>query len=172
MATGRVVVDGLGSRGAAGSNARRGSWTLAWLGVAGCVARAEPRADPVAASEPTPVVRVPLEGLTPADPFECNGPERHVIEAVLIQTDGNGVTLQGSCSVLIRGSHIAAGGNGIEIRGAGSVEIEGSVVEGALHAVEMHGGAQLSARATRFRGRLATKGAAIYIDGGGNLWEE
>jgi hypothetical protein len=181
VATGRVAeVRQVGRHAARANawfeaNARFGAnapcCALAWLGLAACFARAEPGAPEPAPERPV-AIGVPLEDLTPADPFECHEPERHVIEGVLIQTDGNGVTLTGACSVIIRGSHIAAGGNGIDIREAGSVEIEGSVVEGAGNAVEMHGSARLSARGTRFRGRLQTEGAATYVDAGGNAWDE
>ncbi|HTE54898.1 MAG TPA: hypothetical protein VK698_28790 [Kofleriaceae bacterium] len=113
-----------------------------------------------------------LDGLTPADPFECRGDDEHVLDSVLIQTDGNGVTIDGPCLVVIRGSHIAAGANGIEVFGAGRVQVIGSVIEGAENAVELHGAARLGARGSRFRGNLQRDESSRYIDGGGNVWEE
>lgn len=154
---------------------RRGPrwWWILGAVIAGCTTPAALPTTPTDERDEPPLPSAAsLEGLTPADPFECRGDDEHVLANVLIQTDGNGVTLDGPCLVVIRGSHIAAGANGIEVFGTGRVQVIDSVVEGAENSVELHGAARLGARGSRFRGRFERSESARYIDGGGNLWEE
>jgi hypothetical protein len=175
-----VSVVAAGSEGAAGG---RGAEATAWLRrwsllacalLAACAAQGVPAPAIQTADRDEPPVPsgAGLEGLTPADPFECRGDEQHVLDSVVIQTDGNGVTLDGPCTVVIRHSHIAAGANGIEIFGTGRVQVIDSVIEGADNAVRLRGAGRLGARGSRFRGSLERAEAARYIDGGNNLWEE
>ena len=177
MTSARVVAAGSGGeQSGAASPAGRRTRPWCWIlcaALAGCTTPASVPTTPTSERDEPPLPSAAsLEGLTPADPFECRGDDEHVLDNVLIQTDANGVTIDGPCLVVIRRSHIAAGANGIEVFGTGRVQVIDSVVEGAENAVELHGAARLGARGSRFRGPFERSESARYIDGGGNLWEE
>jgi hypothetical protein len=102
--------------------------------------------------------------LEPSEPISCNGRQRITVINRYIETDGDGLVVEGSCQVLLSDSHIVAGGHAVRISDSGSVRIRNSTLEGKEGALLAADDAKAHAAGSNIRGRVTGR----LLDGGGN----
>jgi hypothetical protein len=102
------------------------------------------------------------------DPIICQGARPLRIDNQNLAFDGDGVSAEDGCELLITNSHISARGVGVVARNA-SVHIANSQIEGEPSAIDASGDAQVYARFSTFRGTIHHNDNAAFHDLGGNV---
>ncbi|MBL4635590.1 MAG: right-handed parallel beta-helix repeat-containing protein [Kofleriaceae bacterium] len=137
---------------------------------------------------PQPVAAPPVAARPASKPIRCDNGERR-IDGQNIHIRGDGIVVDGVCTLVISNSTIDATGWGIVVRGAGELIVRNSTISGKSGAIFLDGTGSLSARDSRFggtvsmdgtgdleargssfTGRLRNKGIGDYVDQGGNRW--
>jgi hypothetical protein len=106
----------------------------------------------------------PSRQLKASDPITCEGRESIAVVHRFIETDGDGVIVQGNCEVTLSDSYIVAGGVAVRVSGEGSVRILNSTLEGDGGAVEVSEAGRAHAAGSNLRGQVVGN----LADGGGN----
>jgi outer membrane protein OmpA-like peptidoglycan-associated protein len=107
-------------------------------------------------------------GLRESPPVVCVGMDDIVLHGRYIETDGNGVEVQGNCNIEVIGSHIVAGGVGVFVAGNGDVTVTDSYVEGARGGLVVASNGDIEYRNSTIRGGTRVAGNGDIIDLGGN----
>jgi hypothetical protein len=102
------------------------------------------------------------------DPIICQGARPMRIDNQNLAFDGDGLSAEDGCELLITNSHISARGVGVQARNA-SVHIANSQIEGDPNAVDASGDAQVYARFSSFKGTIHHNDTATFHDLGGNV---
>jgi hypothetical protein len=102
------------------------------------------------------------------DPIICQGARPMRIDNQNLAFDGDGLSAEDGCELLITNSHISARGVGVQARNA-SVHIANSQIEGDPNAVDASGDAQVYARFSTFKGTIHHNDNATFHDLGGNV---
>ena len=102
------------------------------------------------------------------DPIICQGARPMRIDNQNLAFDGDGVSAEDGCELLITNSHISARGVGVQARNA-SVHIANSQIEGDPSAIDASADAQVYARFSTFRGTIHHNDNAAFHDLGGNV---
>lgn len=105
------------------------------------------------------------------DPVVCHGANQVVIDGQTIADGGFTIDARGACRITIRNSLIVSGQHAIKIVGSALVTIDNSIVVGQQAVIMQNGASVLSAANTVFHGKVSTRGAFLYIDRGGNVFE-
>jgi hypothetical protein len=106
----------------------------------------------------------PSRQLKASEPITCEGRERINVVHRFIETDGDGVIVQGNCEVTLSDSYIVAGGIAVRVSGEGSVRIYNSTLEGQGGALEVTESGRAHAAGSNLRGQVSGN----LSDGGGN----
>jgi outer membrane protein OmpA-like peptidoglycan-associated protein len=110
----------------------------------------------------------PRAGLVPSGPVTCGGNQEIVLSNRLIETEGDGIVVDGDCELSISGSHIVAGGVGIRVRGDGEALVRSSYVEGGEAAILAEDDGEVMYSGCTLEGEARTTGMGGLVDGGGN----
>ncbi len=102
----------------------------------------------------------------------CYGTEDLLLDGADISVQGNGVVVEGSCTITIRNSQISASENALLVQGNGDIIISGSQVQGARNAVQILGNGTVEATNTTFVGQKDVQDNGDFEDEGGNSWSE
>jgi hypothetical protein len=105
-------------------------------------------------------------------PIVCRGVGVLVIDGAAIENGGITVDARGACQISIRNSLIVAGQNAIDIRGSAVITSENSIFVGETAVVSSVGASMLISKNSVFHGKKKVTGAFVYIDLGGNTWEQ
>jgi hypothetical protein len=105
-------------------------------------------------------------------PLVCRGAQVLVIDGNAIENGGITVDAKGACQILIRNSLIVAGQNAIDIRGTAVISVDNSIIVGQNAVVSSVGASVLMSRNSVFHGQRKVTGAFVYVDLGGNTWEQ
>lgn len=111
------------------------------------------------------------------DPYVARAPLVCTNRTVTIDgqaVEGGGITIEarGACNVVIRNSLVVAGQNAINIIGGAVITVDNSILVGENAVISTRGAAFLSAANTVFHGKRELQGALVFIDRGGNTWEQ
>jgi hypothetical protein len=106
------------------------------------------------------------------EPVVCRGGQVLVIDGAAIENGGITVDARGACQIVVRNSLIVAGQNAIDIRGTALITSENSIFVGQNAVVSSLGASMLIAKNSVFHGAKKVTGAFVYVDLGGNTWEQ
>jgi hypothetical protein len=130
-------------------------------------------------------------GFALSGPIVCAGSGDVRIERKYIKSDGDGVSVLGSCDVTIVDSvisakgaaiHLAGSGDvdvrktamsgniGVRILGSGDVDLEGCTVVGRSNAFVLRGSGDVNAESCHVEGGTDARGSGEVVDGGGNTF--
>ncbi|MEO7735833.1 MAG: dockerin type I domain-containing protein [Kofleriaceae bacterium] len=104
-------------------------------------------------------------------PIVCTGGTRVVIDGQSLEDEGITIDARGACQITIKNSLIVSGKNAITIVGTATITVDNSVIVGQTAVISQRGSGVLSAANSKFHGKLDTKGAFIYVNRGGNIFE-
>jgi hypothetical protein len=99
-----------------------------------------------------------------AEPITCGGNDHLTISNRYIETDGDGLVVEGRCEVLLSDCYIVAGGYAVRISNQGSVRIRNSTLEGTAGAVAVSDSGRAHVAGSNIRGRVEGE----VSSGGGN----
>lgn len=106
------------------------------------------------------------------EPVVCRGSQVLVIDGAAVENGGITVDARGACQIIVRNSLIVAGQNAIDIRGTALITSENSIFVGQNAVVSSVGASVLMAKNSVFHGAKKVTGAFVYVDLGGNTWEQ
>lgn len=154
-AKGAVVIDGNSELGYANSTLRGGT-------------RSEGRSelDDRGGSYSETIPQVSSGRLSSSTPLSCGEEESLSIVGKIIETDGDGVVVEGECDVLISDSHIIATGSALVVNDQARVRVRNSTLDGRRAALTVQGG-QTHVAGSNIRGGIDERGGR-FSDGGGN----
>ena len=105
--------------------------------------------------------------LRPGLPIACGARDRLTVVHRYVDTEGDGITLEGDCELLLSDSHVRAGGAAVRVVGEGSVRIRNSTIEGDGHAVRINASGTVTVAGSNLAGPI-DGGIGRYLDQGGN----
>jgi len=165
--------------------------------IAGCTITtqqaplSQPTADPDPASDQLETGDREAAAAGYAGPIVCHGADDIQIVDAVIETVGDGPTVQGRCDIYIVNSRIVAGGSALVVQGNGDIRVENSIIQGDRAAAVVQGNGDISAEGTQFIGPIFIQGNGgisagnstfdhepvidgngDFTDNGGNSWPE
>ncbi len=107
------------------------------------------------------------QGLRRAEPITCASNNDLVVRGRFIETEGNGIVVEGNCEIVVADSHIVAGGVAVLVQGNGEAMLSNSYVEGRQAALVAAGNGEIRYNDTTLRGATRTggQGAIVGDDG-------
>lgn len=102
----------------------------------------------------------------------CHENEDLLLRGATVSTAGNGVLVQGNCTITIDDSQISSGENALLVEGNGTIIIRNSQIQGKRNALLIQGNGTVEAENSNFTGHKQLEDNGDFEDNGGNTWSQ
>ena len=103
------------------------------------------------------------------EPVRCRAATEQRLDNVFLDVAaGDAIVAEGGCTLTIRRSRVAAPGWALVVEGGAEIVIEDSVIEGRGGSMNIADGGEVSSARSTFKGRIARRPDAKFVDKGGN----